>query len=82
MPFYFFAWDDEAEAHLAEHGVSIADFEAILSAPHAEGMSRSSGLPITFGWTSDGRYLACVYELVDDETIRPVTAFEIEEPRG
>jgi hypothetical protein len=80
MPYYFFAWDDEAERHLAANGVTPEEFQSVLENPHREAVSRSSGQPIAFGWTTDGRYLACVYDLVD-EVIRPVTAYEIEEPQ-
>jgi hypothetical protein len=45
-------------------------------------VSRSSGLPTAFGWTSTGRHLAVVYELVDDDplTLRPVTAYDVPPP--
>ncbi len=35
-----------------------------------------------FGWTSTGRHLAVVYELVDDDplTLRPVTAYDVPPP--
>ena len=37
---------------------------------------------MTFGWTSAGRYLAVVWELVDEDplTIYPVTAYPAPEP--
>jgi uncharacterized DUF497 family protein len=40
--------------------------------------SRSSSRWIAFGRTADGRNLAVVYEMLDEITILPVTAFEIE----
>lgn len=45
-------------------------------------MSRTSGLPTVFGWTTTGRHLAVVYELVDDDplTLRPVTAYDVPAP--
>jgi uncharacterized DUF497 family protein len=77
MPFYFFQWTDTIIEHLAEHGVSVDDFEAIVSDPSRVAKSRSSGRKLAFGYTSDNRYLACVYELLDDDmTIIPVTAYE------
>lgn len=42
-----------------------------------EGTSRSSDRPIRFGYTKDGRYVAVVFEWIDDVTIFPVTAYEI-----
>jgi len=37
--------------------------------------SRSSDRLIAFGYSSDGRWTACVYEMVDDDTILPITAY-------
>lgn len=42
-------------------------------------VSRSSGLPIVFGFTPEGRYIFVVYEQVDDVTVYPVTAYDVEE---
>lgn len=78
MAYYYFHWNDEIREHLAEHGVSPEEFEAIVSFPDGQGVSRSSGLPIAFGETEDGRTLACVYRLLDELNIEPVTAYEVE----
>jgi hypothetical protein len=34
--------------------------------------------PEEFEADVDGRFLACVYELIDEATVSPVTAYEIE----
>ena len=78
MPFYFFQWTEEIIEHLAEHGVSQDEFEAIVCSPDTRSTSRSSGLPIAFGETDDGRFLACVYELEHNTTAIPITAYEVE----
>lgn len=78
MPFFIFLWTPEAEQHLAQHGVTCGEFEEIVSRPGRATASRSSGHPIAFGRTSAGRYLACVYELVDEITVLPITAYEPE----
>ena len=44
-----------------------------------ERVSRSSGRPIRFGYTVDGRYIAVIFEWIDEITIYPVTAYEIED---
>jgi hypothetical protein len=46
--------------------------------------SRTSGEKITFGYTSTGRYIAVVWQHVMDDplTMRPITAFEVPEPRS
>jgi hypothetical protein len=81
-------WDleDDPEGnvqHLHEHGVTIDEAEEVLlDRASSRGTSRSSGLPTAFGWTSTGRHLAVVYEIVDDDplTLRPVTAYEVPPP--
>lgn len=78
MPFYFFAWNDEIVDYLALHDVCQDDFEEIVQNPVSTQVSRSSGRPIAFGW-SNGRFLACVYEFADEDTIVPVTAYEVDE---
>ena len=79
MPFYFFLWDGENDRHLAEHGVTPEEFEEVVSDPDGVEESDSSGRPIAFGSTSSGMYLACVYEMLDDTTVYPITAYEVED---
>jgi uncharacterized DUF497 family protein len=69
--------------HIAEHGISKEDVEAIIDGKlHSTEISRSSGERITFGHTDDGRYIAVVWEHIDDDplTVRPITAYETPEP--
>lgn len=73
--------DDDAEGnvqHIAEHGISKQEVEDVLENPHGIEVSRSSGLPIAFGETSTGRILAVVFEVIDEDTVYPVTAYEVE----
>ena len=79
MPFYFFTWTPDIVDHLAEHDVTPEEFEEIVSRPEDEGRSRSSGNLVAFGSTSTGRYLCCVFKRLDDETIEPVTAYDVGE---
>jgi hypothetical protein len=78
MPYYFFVWNDEVIAHLAEHGVTPEEFEEIVCNPLSEDVSRSSGRPVAFGLTDDERRIMCVYELIDASTVLPITAYEVE----
>lgn len=71
-------------AHIAEHGIVQEDAEHVLFDPESDTrVSRSTGRSITFGYTSSGQYVAVVWEHVMDDplTIRPVTAYEVPEPR-
>lgn len=73
-------WDEEDGnvAHIAEHGVSPEDVAEVLENPIRHENSRTSGRAIVFGYTSDGRRIAVVYEQLDDTTLYPVTAYEVE----
>lgn len=65
--------------HVAEHGLTPDDVEHVVENCIAESASRSSGRPIRFGFTPDGRYIAVVFEWVDRVTVYPITAFVIED---
>jgi uncharacterized DUF497 family protein len=54
--------EDGNVAHIAEHGLTPEDGNAVMMAPDETGVSRSSGRPIAFGYTPDGRYICVVYE--------------------
>jgi hypothetical protein len=77
MPLYFFIWTQEIIEHLAEHDVTPDEFEEIVSDPEYEDVSRSSGNPLAIGYTSEGRHLCCVFRFLDDDTIEPITAYEV-----
>jgi uncharacterized DUF497 family protein len=81
MPYYEFIWTDTAIEHLDEHDVSAEDFEDVVTNPISVGRSRSSGLPVAFGYTSDGRYVMAVYKMLDEMTVLSVTAYEVNEPQ-
>lgn len=84
MPWHDYFWTDGMLNHLAEHGVTQEDFEWTVNYPNSEGRSRSQpDRLMAWGYTEDGRYIACVYELLEDDmTVIPVTAYETREPRG
>jgi hypothetical protein len=81
-------WDLESDVdgnlyHVREHGLTAEEVEEILREPtNPTGVSRSSGRPITFGWTSTGKYIAVVWEIVerDPRVVYPVTAYVVPEP--
>lgn len=81
MRYYDVVWNSEPGGnidHIAAHDLTTEDVEAILFNPVAEDVSRSSGRPLAFGFTADGRFVVVIYELLDKWTIYPVTAYEIE----
>ena len=82
MAYFEFIWDDEPGGnveHIAEHDLTPADIEEVFFNPVDHDVSRSSGLPIVFGFTPDGRYILVVYEKISDVMVYPVTAYDVEE---
>lgn len=81
MRYYDVIWNPEPNGnidHIAEHALTPDDVEAVLFQPIAHDVSRSSGRPVVFGFTPDGRFVVVVYEIVDEQTIYPITAYEVE----
>ena len=76
MPYYLFLWNDEIEEYLDQHGVTPDEFEAVVCDPESVDTSRSSGREMAFGEVN-GRFLACVYEMLDATTVLPITAYEV-----
>jgi len=82
MATYQFIWDldDDPDGnvwHIAEHGVTPEEVEEVFDDISDHDVSRSTGRPAVFGDTRAGRHLIVVYEEVDDETIYPITAYEV-----
>jgi uncharacterized DUF497 family protein len=82
MPFNSIVWDLEDDPdgnvqHCAEHDISQDEVEEVLENAADADISRSSGRPVVFGDTSTGRHLMIVFEMIDDETVYPITAFEV-----
>ena len=82
-------WDleDDPEGNyvhiVIEHDVTQDEVEEVLYNSENETVrSRSSGRPLTFGWTSTGRYIAVIWEEVnrDPRMVKPVTAFDAPPP--
>lgn len=63
--------------HCAEHGVTKEEVEEAFEHLIDLDISRTTGLPVIFGETKAGRHLLVVYELVDEDTIYPITAYEV-----
>jgi uncharacterized DUF497 family protein len=86
MDYLRILWDDPGDPdgnvqHISEHGLSIADVEDVLENPSSEGFRASTSRPCAWGYTLEGLYIIVIYEAVDEDTIRVVTAYEVPEPR-
>jgi uncharacterized DUF497 family protein len=82
MPIDAILWDldddpDGNVQHCAEHGVTKEEVEEVLQNADDSDISRSSGRPVVFGDTSTGRHLMVVYEEVENDTVYPITAYEV-----
>ena len=71
--------EDGNVEHVAQHDLTPEDVNEVLENPIREEISESSGRPIAFGYTPDGRLIAVVYEEIDDCTLYPATAYVIGE---
>jgi len=83
MWFLNVVWDYEAGGnveHIDEHDLTPADVEYVLREGSEVQISESSGRPCVFGYTPDGEYIIVVFEWANDDTIVPITAYEVPEP--
>lgn len=85
MRYFQVIWDDEDNPegnvqHIAEHGLTKEDVEHVLENPSHEDTSSSTDRPCSFGYTPAGDHIIVIYEQIDQETIYPVTAYEVPEP--
>jgi hypothetical protein len=80
-------WDVEDDPqgnvqHILAHDVTQEEVEEVMDAYYdTTTVSRTSGNPITFGWTATGKYLAIVWEAVDEDvpSVYPLTAYPVPE---
>lgn len=84
MDFLSILWNDDDDErgnvrHIAENGLTPEDVAEVLENPTSKTRSRSSGEEAYFGYTSDGRYILVIFERIDDDTISPITAYEVDE---
>lgn len=82
MPWLDIIWErsepDGNVAHIAEHGITPDEVEQVLLNPEFEGRSASTGRPFAEGYTVARRYIMVVFERIDDVTVYPITAYEVE----
>src|SRR5262245_938752 len=83
-------WDEPNDegsntAHIAEHGLTPEEVESVLFAAGTTfDVSNASGRPIAFGTNLTGRFIAVVFEVLNPAEpliLRPITAYEVPEPR-
>jgi hypothetical protein len=57
-----------------------ADVEFVVENADSDSPRRTSGRPCLFGYTPDDVSIIVIYEQADEDTIYPVTAYEVREP--
>ncbi len=75
--------DDDEQGnvqHIAAHAIEKDDVAHVFDDPVGFETSDSSRRPLVFGYTIDNRYIAVIYEEIAEDTVYPVTAFEVPEP--
>lgn len=82
MPWFDVRWNygsDGNVEHIADHDLTPEQVEPVILDPDEEEFSRSSGLYLVKGMTPDGRRIVVIYDMLDDITVLPITAYELEE---
>jgi hypothetical protein len=68
--------------HIAQHGLTPDEVDEVLYEAKNEDLaySISSHEPMVFGWTSTGKHILVVFEIVEHEpfAVWPITAYEVE----
>lgn len=85
MNFLRVIWDGERDVdgnvqHIAEHDLTADDVEYVLSNATEELTSHSTGRPCVFGYSTGGDYIIVIYERIDEDTVYPITAYDVPEP--
>ena len=75
--------DDDPDGnvqHIAENGLTPDEVDEVLLTVDEIGASASFGLPIVFGFTSTGKHIGVVFQVIEEAplAVRVVTAFETE----
>jgi uncharacterized DUF497 family protein len=81
MPWFDFIWvpgEGGNIEYIDQHGVTQDEVEEVVQDPDRVEKSRSSGRTIAFGYPSTGKYIAVVFEEIDEITVYPITAYEVE----
>lgn len=63
--------------HIAKHGVTKQEVVEVFDNPVDIDTSWSTGELVVFGDTAAGRHLMIVYEMSDEVTAYPITAYDV-----
>ena len=77
---YFFVWDEENEAHLAEHGIEPEEAEQVFFNPYVITPNKKKHGPKKYridGHTDSGRRLRLIFEDVGENIARIFTGWDL-----
>ncbi len=82
MPYVEAIWDlDDDEngnvQHIVRHNMTKDEVIHVLRHGQRRGQSRRSENQIVIGLTPSGRNIAVVYEVIDEFSVYPVTAYDV-----
>jgi hypothetical protein len=87
LDFDFIDWDETEGGnveHIAAAGLTREEVEEVLYDPGTvQDVSRSSGRPVAFGYTTTEKYIIVVYRLDSEEgvtVLTPIAAYEVPKP--
>jgi uncharacterized DUF497 family protein len=89
LDFDYIEWDDPDDptgnvSHIEAAGLTRDDVEDVLCSPDPDAdTSDSTGRPVVFGETRDGKSIIVVYRRTEENrviVIRPITAYEVDPP--
>lgn len=75
-----YIWYDVNEKHIELHRITKEEFEFVIETTPETRWTRSNstGELMAFGFTNTGRFIGCVFQIADEDTILPITAFDVE----
>ncbi|MBL4884735.1 MAG: DUF4258 domain-containing protein [Planctomycetaceae bacterium] len=76
MTWFDFFWTPESIAHIAEHGITPEEVEYVIQYPESTDLSRTTGSKLAEGEAANGKYIIVIYDMIDEVTVIPVTAYE------
>ena len=73
----YFDWTERRLEHIARHDVTLDEWEHVFDNFDIEDFSTTTGRPMRWGYTEEGRYLAVVFEWEGDyQTVIPITGYD------
>ncbi|MEZ6129291.1 MAG: hypothetical protein R3C59_11455 [Planctomycetaceae bacterium] len=73
-------WNNINLTKIADRDLTPEEVDEVIQCPYDVTISRASGRRLHFGYTSTGRYIGVPLDIIDEDSVYPVTAFDAQEP--